>query len=417
MTEQEKSVLNLVDEKEIIEFAQSLIRARSDNPPGDTREVAQVCSDKFTEYGIQSRLHIAPPEIVSTLYPDSDNATMPSVIATMKGVEDGPTLLLNAHIDTVRAGDLSEWDDDPFAGVVKDGYIYGRGAGDDKGAVLAQVLAACYLKKANIPLKGTLLINPVADEEANAIRGTKWLKESKIYDPMPDMLIVGEQTDNRVACAERLVVYTKVKIKGRACHGAMPWKGVNATALMSDFIQLLKNELEPELQKIKNPYLPLSTASPTRIQGGLQTNIIPDLCELNIDMRLVPEISLKEALEKLNTLLQKLSDRGPAFEWEVSATDAVPYGVYTPPEHPLIRSMLSAVEDITGEKAEPTGYRQGSDGKMFSDMNIPIAIFGPSDPSVGHSPNECVSIKQLVEATKIMILSIMRVMGPEGAGK
>ena len=410
MTELEKKVLDLVDEKEIVEFAQALIRAKSDNPPGDTREVAKVCTDKFDEYGISNRLYVAPPEVVSTLYPETDNATMPSVVATMKGAEDGPTLLMNAHIDTVRAGDLNEWDYDPFGGTIDDGYIYGRGAGDDKGAVLAQVMAACYLKKAGIPFKGTILVNPVADEEANSIRGAKWMKNSKIYDPMPDLLIVGEQTDNRVACAERLAVLVKVTIKGRACHGAMPWNGVNATALMSDFIQLVKTEMEPELQKTRSPYLPASTISPTKIQGGIQTNIIPDLCVLGMDMRLVPELSLPKAIGMFNALLQKLSDRGPSFEWEVTTTDSLDNGVYTPPDQPLIKAMLSAVEDITGEKAEPTGYMQGSDGKHFADMNIPIAIFGPSDPSVGHSPNERVSIKQLVEATKIMILSVMRVM-------
>ena len=121
MTELEKKVLDLVDEKEIVEFAQALIRAKSDNPPGDTREVAKVCTDKFDEYGISNRLYVAPPEVVSTLYPETDNATMPSVVATMKGAEDGPTLLMNAHIDTVRAGDLNEWDYDPFGGTIDDG--------------------------------------------------------------------------------------------------------------------------------------------------------------------------------------------------------------------------------------------------------------------------------------------------------
>lgn len=411
MTEREKKVLELIDEREVVEFAQALIRARSDNPPGDTREAAKVCMSKFQEYGIEAEIITAPDSEVSVLYPDTDNSKVQSVIAEIKGGE-GPTLLMNAHIDTVRAGNLAEWKYDPFAAVIEDGYIYGRGAGDDKGAVLTQVLAACAIKKAGIPLKGTLQINPVADEEANAVRGTHWLRKAGYLNP--DILIIGEQTDNRVALGERLPCQIKVHIKGKACHGAMPWNGVNATIIASDFIQLIKEELWPEAEKVKKPYFPPVTISPTKIEGGIQTNIIPENCTLSIDCRLVPEMPLNYVIGRFHELLKKLSDRGPSFEWMITNDSELDSdGIYTEPDSPLIQIMSAAVREVTGEEKDPVCYMQGSDAEQFARLGIPIAIFGPSDPSVGHSPNERVSIKQLVEGTKILAVTILRLLGEE----
>lgn len=411
MTDREQKVLDFIDEKEVIEFAQALIRARSDNPPGDTREAAQVCKKKFEEYGIEAEVFTAPDSEVSILYPDTDNSKVQSVIATIKG-EEGPILLMNAHIDTVRAGNLEEWKYDPFSATIEDGYIYGRGAGDDKGAVLTQVLAACAIKKAGIELKGTLQINPVADEEANAVRGTHWLRKAGYLNP--DILIIGEQTDNKIALGERLPCQIKVHIKGRACHGAMPWNGVNATVIASDFIQLIKEELWPEAEKIKKPYFPPVTISPTKIEGGIQTNIIPENCTLSIDCRLVPEMPLDYVIGRFDELLKKLCERGPAFEWTFGNDSTLDSdGIYTEPDSPLIKTMLNAVEEVTGETTDPICYMQGSDAEQFARLGIPIAIFGPSDPSVGHSPNERVSIRQLVEGTKILAVTILRLLGGE----
>ena len=146
----EERVLASIDREEIISFMRALIQARSDYPPGDTRRMAQLCKEKLEAYGIEAEIVVPPDTVVSPKNDGVDNCTKPSVIGKIQG-EPGPTLLLNAHIDTVPAGDLSQWKYDPFEGVVEDGMIYGRGAGDDKGSVLAQIMAACALKKANIP--------------------------------------------------------------------------------------------------------------------------------------------------------------------------------------------------------------------------------------------------------------------------
>lgn len=408
MTEIEKKVIDLIDEDEVVAFLQALIQARSDYPPGDTRKISQICLDKLHSCGIDARLY-TPPFHIKNPKDQYPSDLYPSVIGTIKGDGSGPTLLLNAHIDTVPAGDLAQWDHDPFGGERSEGMIYGRGAGDDKGSVCAQIMAAALIGRAGIPLKGTLLINPVSDEEANSCRGAKWLRDEGILKP--DLAIIGEQTDNTIAVAERAVVFIRITIHGRACHGAMPWEGSNATLHMADLIHILQTQLLPEVQQVTHKYLPPTTLSATHIHGGHQVNVIPEICTLEIDCRLVPGVSEGYILQALDDILCRLSGQGQRFRYEIEVTNSEK-GVVTDtdPHHPLIQAMAASLEEITGRPAELAGYKQASDGRVFAKLGIPIAIFGPGDPGLGHSPNECIPVQQLLDATKALALTIIRIL-------
>lgn len=410
MMSKKERVLSFIDREEITCFMQDLIRARSDYPPGDTREIAQLCKEKLESFGIDTRIVIPPDSVVSPKNDGLDNSTKPSVIGTIQGVEDGPTLLLNAHIDTVPVGELFQWKHDPFAAVIEDGKIYGRGAGDDKGSVLAQIMAAGAIKKAGVKLRGTLLINPVADEEAHSWRGARWLRDSGILKP--DLAIVGEQTNNEVAVGERAICFYNVTIRGKSAHGAIPWAGNNATIHMARFVMAVNQKLVPMLQAQKSPYLPPTTLATTRIKAGSLTNIIPEECVLGIDCRLEPNHTKEYIKECLETILQEHSKEYGPFEYQVEITNN-DIGVNTDAAHPLIQTLKSSLEEVRGKEAELTGYLQHSDGSRFAQLGIPIAIFGPGDPLLGHAPNEYVTIDQLVEASQTLALTILKLMGVE----
>lgn len=408
MTKREEQMLAFLDKEEALNLIQDLINARSDYPPGDTRRVCQVCQEKLSQWGIENWLEI-PDDTVRNPKDENPSSWYPSVIGKIEGDGNGPVLLLNAHIDTVSAGDLEEWKTDPFKAEVKDGKVYGRGSGDDKGSVCAQLLAASLIKRAGIPLKGTLVLNPVSDEEANSCRGAKWLRDSGRLKP--DMVIVGEQTNNEIAVAERAVVFVKITITGRGCHGAMPWAGSNATVHMSRFIQRLETELIPAVQQVKHPYLPLTTLSATHIEGGYQVNIIPEVCTLEIDCRLVPGVEEKFVLSEFDRILSELSCGHKEFQYRIEVTNSE-NGVITDtgPDTDLIQALAGAWSQVRGTVPEFTGYRQASDGRVFAKLNIPVAIFGPGDPALGHAPNEFVPMDQIVEAAKILALTIVKLL-------
>lgn len=405
----EEKVIALIDENEILHLLQDLIEARSDYPPGDTRQVCDVCMKKFLSEEIDCKL-VVPENYVTNPKDHFPSSNYPSVIAQLSGsCSNGPVLLFNAHVDTVSAGELNAWKTAPYQAIFQNGNVYGRGAGDDKGSVCAQIMAAILLKRAGVPLRGTLQVNPVSDEEANSCRGAKWLRDS--HQLHPDMVIVGEQTNNQIAVAERAVVFVRIVIHGKACHGAMPWSGSNATMHMAHFIEHVEKEMIPAVEAVGHPYLPLTTISPTHIQGGFQVNIIPETCMLELDCRLTPGVSEEWLLQEFDRILKCLSEETDSFEYEIEVTNSEK-GVITDtdPSEPLVQAMRTAYKKTYAVEPEYTGYMQASDGRIFSKLKVPVVIFGPGDPALGHAPNEFVPLAQVVEATKILALTAIQLL-------
>lgn len=395
-SEIEQRILDQIDADEVVAFLQGLVRIRSTYPPGDCVEAAHYCADKFATVGIEYKLVANLPE-------------RPSVLAVLPGQKERPQLAFNAHIDTVPIEDESAWHYPPFGAEIHDGYIYGRGSGDDKGSVAAQVMAAVAIKRAGVQLDGTLVINPVADEESMSAYGAQWLHDSGQL--RPDMIIVGEQTNNEVAVAERSIHWLELIIHGEAAHGAMPWNGVNAIRQMANVIAFLEREYLPMLETRTHPYLPPSTMNMGTIQGGIKTNMVPELCRLTIDRRVPPGETSESIVSELKEMLDRFGREVQPIVYDLNILYSTGLAVDTAADDPLVQTMQTALAEISGETRPITGYNQGSDGRFFAGDGIPVLIFGPSHPDVGHSANEHVSIDQLVEATKVYALTAVRALG------
>jgi len=131
----ENEVLATIDRDEVVAFLQAIIQQRSDYPPGDCRAAVTVVTEKLSEAGVAF-------ELVSR------EEHQPNLIASLGGDQGGRTrLMYHSHIDTVPPGELERWSVDPFGGEIKDGFIFGRGAGDDKGSVAAQAMALMALAR------------------------------------------------------------------------------------------------------------------------------------------------------------------------------------------------------------------------------------------------------------------------------
>ena len=135
-------VLTAIDPGEVTAFLRRLVQIPSVNPPGETTEAVAVCEAPLRKAGFAIRHESHAPD-------------KPSLIAEF-GPTDGPTLLFNAHVDVVPTGALAAWSHPPFAAEVADNRVYGRGAGDDKASVTAQVMAGVALARSGVPLRGRL---------------------------------------------------------------------------------------------------------------------------------------------------------------------------------------------------------------------------------------------------------------------
>ena len=389
-------VLAQVDADETIGFLQALVRVPSVNPPGDVREAIRLVEEKLAAEGFATKTVGGTPEKVN-------------LIATIEGQGAGPRLAFNAHLDVVPIGEESAWQYPPFGGEIHDGRVYGRGAGDDKASVTAQVMAAIALARSGVPFDGALIVTEVADEEIGGAAGAGFIVEGGHVEA--DFVIVGEQTLGQICVGERGGSPTKVTVFGATGHAATPWKGVNAIEGMARVITALREELWPILAQRTHPFLNQSTATISMIEGGVKTNVIPDRCTIHIDRRILPGETPEGVVTEIRAIAERAIAGVPGLRVETSA----PIGrlaIEADPESPVSRALQAATRHI-GKEVVLTGFFAGTDGKHFAKKGWPTLIMGPGDPATAHTPDEWVGIDEVIEATKLYALAALALLGRE----
>ena len=314
-----------------------LIDAASPNPPGDCEAVSRVCVELLEHDVSDVRILRAPDGT-------------PNVLASIG--HGTKTLLIHSHYDTQPAGDLTRWESDPYCATLRDGAIYGRGAGDDKGSVAAQLAALLTLARAGFDPPFRLLFAFVADEESGGERGTRFLRESGALHA--DAVVIGEQTDNQVAIGERGIVWLRIEFAGTAAHGAIPEAGVSALVPAAALIDRLHRSLAPELQRRQpTPLLPSSSINIGRCLAGVDVSTVPSSAIIEIDRRIVPGEDPAGCVREIENNLDQVLRQYPG----VTASIAVLPGVRSVPDP--ARQPAGAV--LTGRRHRDL-RRQASDG-------------------------------------------------------
>ena len=386
-------VLAAIDPEEVIVFLQNLVRVPSVNPPGDVREAIRLCEVKLAAAGFATETVGATPEHVN-------------VIGTLRGTADGPRLAFNAHVDVVPIGDEAAWTHPPFGGEIAGGRVYGRGAGDDKASVAAQVMAGVALARAQVPLAGTLIITAVADEETSGQLGAGYIVREGYVDA--DFVIVGEQTRNQICVAERGAVGVQVLVHGATGHAATPWAGINAIEGMGRVIAALQEELWPVLAQRTHRYLPGSTATISMIGGGVKTNVIPDRCEIYVDRRILPGETPASVMAEIQAVAEQAVAAVAGLRIEVTEKMSRPARESDPDS--LVGRALQVATRFLGNEPVLNGFFGGTDAKHFAPRGWPTLVVGPGQPSTAHSPDEWVGIDEVLEATRLYALTALALL-------
>ena len=227
-------------EQEITSFLSDLIRINTTNPPGNETAAANFIAQYLAKEGFKTEVIESAPG-------------RGSVVTRLKGSGEKPNLLLLSHIDVVAANP-AEWTVDPFAGVVKDGYVYGRGAYDMKGMTAVEVLTLLLLKRNNVPVKGDVVLAATADEEKGGEEGAGYLLRNhreKVWCPYVlnegGGLAIPQKNGNvyPVQTAEKGILWFKIRAKGTPGHGSTPNMADNAIVRMNKVITKLE-EYQPE---------------------------------------------------------------------------------------------------------------------------------------------------------------------------
>lgn len=376
-----------------IPLLKELIRVPSVNPPGDELRVAERLAEEFRAAGLRPELREAEPG-------------RPNVVVRV-GSGDSPHIWLNAHLDTVTAGDFANWSYDPFAAVEADGKIYGRGATDDKGGVAAMSSALISLAAGGRNLRGTVTFTGVVGEEAGNV-GTKKLLQDGFK---ADMAIVGEYTSaRRIAAGYRGCLWLRITTLGRSAHGSRPHQGNNAIDQMTDIVIPALRRMSFDYKRATRFLVDSPTVSINKIDGGRLVNVIPEQCAALVDIRLVPGQGTEEVLNQVERALREAGAARPDFSYRLETVLASePF--WTDPSQDLVIAVERSIRNVLGTDAEVFGKSGTSDGNVIAgELGIPVIAYGPGNGS-GHGPDEYVESQDVREVARVLLNTLTSLCG------
>lgn len=337
-------------------------------------------------------------------FPDVRVNAMGSVIATL-GSGDGPTLLYDAHMDTVGAAE--NWEHPPFDGLIEHGTLHGLGTVDMKGALAAMIYGAAQLLPYQDQIKGRLVLAFVVQEEPCEGLAIRVLVEEDGI--RPDYVLLGEPTNLEISRGQRGRVMFKIAVTGRSSHGSQPALGQNAiyaAARLVFSVQLMADTLA------KDPFLGPGTIAVTRIESqGVSLNAIPDLCKVYVDRRLTLGETVTGALAQLESMItreaipatvQITTYNEPSYTGAVHvAQEAHPAWVLDR-SHPLLVKLSQTIQAVRGSAPEIGHWPFSTDGVYtMGQANIPTVGFGPGDPNLAHTNQEKVRLDDLRTAAQV----------------
>ena len=365
----------------LTEVLRSLVTTPSVNPEMTEEAVASVVEGWLENLPMEvRRVEFAPGRA--------------SVGARLQGAQDGPTLILNGHLDTVPIDDASRWTTEPFGAEVRDGFLYGRGSVDMKGGLTVAIGVAHVLAEMRDHMAGSLVLHFAAGEERGE-PGTLSLLDAGFGG---DYGITLEPTELNVATATRGAAFMRLSVRGRSVHASRAAFGVNPIGELAPVLELIA-AYDRELAQREHPLLPGGSITPTTLRSGVKENAVPDDLELTLDRRLLPDEDPDEALAELRRRLLTLKSDMPDFDFELEHMYPALAGAEIPTDAELARLVVDATSAVTGVMPEICGSPFGSDVRnLVRDAGIEALTFGPGDVTEAHSVDERIELRQLHQA-------------------
>lgn len=347
-------------------------------------------------------------------------AGRPQLVARFPAGGEGPTLLLNGHVDVVDVEPRDLWASDPFTAVVRDGAVWGRGACDMKGGVACMVAAAEVLAELGIRLAGELVVNTTTDEESSGAGG---LASARTLQA--DAAIVPEPSGLAVLVACRGSLLATITVEGRAGHAGIPPRhpdqggSVNAIEKTVYLLEALRRMREDWALRPGHAHLSAAECVPTMISGGEWIVSYPARCVLDCHIEYLPgqadeqgwgtlvERELEDCIARAAAADPWLAAHPPQVEWRVGG---VPPSEVSLGE-PVVGALVGAERDL-GRPGTIGGMDNWHDGAMLTvEAGIPAVCYGPGDVHLAHGVREHVPVRDLLDCTQGIAVAAMRYLG------
>jgi len=321
---------------------------------------------------------------------DSWDGNRANLTARVKSGSANKAILFACHLDVVPVGE-GVWEHSPFSGFEKDGRIYGRGATDMKGGIAAIVTAIKQVAEAGHNLNRDVIVVCAGGEETDSCGAKRFLEKHSGELPELTGIIIPEPTDFDVVTAHRGMLWLKIITRGKTAHSSTPELGVNAISSMNKVLSALENYTFPVEP---NELLGECSLSVNTITGGKAFNVVPDKCEIGIDIRTLPGQHKEQIISDLQKLCSKLRKEHPDFDAEI-VFDREVSALQTDIKSAFVKEFCSIVNV---DKTTAVGFT--TDGPHFNELNAPVVIFGPGKPELCHKPNEYINIADLEKAVE-----------------
>jgi succinyl-diaminopimelate desuccinylase len=410
-----KKFLEQVDSAvdEVTGLCSDLVKYNSAHPDGYTDECVEYIKNYFQKHGIENEIHVRDEK-------------KPNIVAKINGVKKTKVLWVG-HLDVVPEGKPENWTHPPYKGAVDEGYVYGRGSSDMKGACAAAMVSARLLNEFD-SIPNNVEFWFTADEEIGGGDGARWLAESGRFSG--DVCIIGDgngggRKNPSIDLGCKGGAGTILIARGHTAHGSTPYLGDNAiTKLMkgipwvekiseyrlelpSGFEEPIKSSVEflkksrdlnKEQEKAAERVYHYPTVSCNIISAGVKRNVVPDYAEAEFDIRLTPGSKPLMVKKKIEELVRESGIDG--LEVQVSAREYA--GYFESPDSSFAAQFRDTVEMITGRTPSFKILTGGTDGISTSRISgIPSLGWGTSLSGEAHQPDEKISIENLVLGVKI----------------
>ena len=353
-----------------------------DGKPDAEQALGEYLEALAKQWGLASSRHPVPK-------------TAFNLLITCEVSPDAPWLLMDSHMDTVSARGMIV---DPFAGEVRDGRMYGRGACDTKGSGAAMLWALRdYAAGSDRPNNVAICFG--VDEEVS-----KAGVRAFVNDQLPGLgwrpvgVIVGEPTMLEPVVAHNGGVRSRLRTDGVACHSSDPSKGKSAISMMLKVIHALESGYIPSLNT-RHPLTGKNQASVNTIAGGVQHNIIPERCEAVMDRRIVPGEDPNRVLDDVHALLDELRAADPELRVKIETFFSDP--ALDPTVSEAFTARVTPVLAAMGIDPTPTGVPYGTNGSTYTDAGHPVVVIGPGHIDQAHKADEWLELDQLNRAVDV----------------
>jgi succinyl-diaminopimelate desuccinylase len=391
---------------ESIAFLREMVRIPTDTPPGDNAAHARHAARLLAQMGFTVEEHPVPEAEVK-----AQGLTSIVNLIVRKRFGDGPVIALNVHGDVVPPG--AGWSKPPYAGVIEDGRMYGRGVAVSKSDFATYTYALRAVAALGEKLGGTVELHFTYDEEFGGLLGPGWILAKGLSKPD---LALGPGFSYAVTTAHNGCLQLEVKLRGRSAHAAMPETGVDALQAAVKVLEAIYGQNAVYAQrrsKVRGIGSP--TVNVGRIEGGTNTNVVPDEVTLKLDRRMIPEEDPGAAEAELRAVIEHTALSMPGIVVEIRRLLLARALTPLPGHERLVALLQKHALRFVGEEIPSTGTPLYTDARLYGEAGVPTVLYGAGPRTIleanAKRADENLVLDDLRKATKVVACTLYDLLG------